>query len=40
MPSPDMVARYAAAIDRRIDIHPVPAESRRKVLALPSGRLR
>ena len=37
MPTFDMVARYAAAIDRRIDIHLVPAGSGREVLALASG---
>jgi len=40
MPTFDMVVRYAAAIDRRIDIHPVPAGSRRQALALASGQLR
>ena len=33
MPTFDMVARYAAAIDRRIDIHLVPVGSGRGVLA-------
>ena len=36
-PTFDVVARYAAAIDRRIDIHLVPAGSGREVLALASG---
>ena len=34
MPTCDMVARYAAAIDRRIDIHLVPAGSSRAAPAL------
>jgi ribosome-binding protein aMBF1 (putative translation factor) len=33
MPTFDMVARYAAAIDRRIDIHLVPAGSGPQALA-------
>jgi ribosome-binding protein aMBF1 (putative translation factor) len=33
MPTFDMVTRYAAAIDRRIDIQRVPAGSGREVLA-------
>ena len=34
MPTFDLVARYAAAIGRRIDIHLVPAGSRHEALAL------
>jgi transcriptional regulator with XRE-family HTH domain len=34
------VARYAVAIDRRIDSHLVPAESGREVLALAFGHRR
>lgn len=34
MPTFDMVARYAAAIGRRIDIHLVPAGSRHEAVAL------
>jgi ribosome-binding protein aMBF1 (putative translation factor) len=30
MPTFDMVARYAAAVDRRLDIHLVPGDSRHK----------
>lgn len=40
MPTFDLVARYAAAIDRRIDIYLVPAGSGREVLVLPSGHRR
>jgi hypothetical protein len=30
MPTFDMVSRYAAAVDRRLDIHLVPGDSRHK----------
>jgi ribosome-binding protein aMBF1 (putative translation factor) len=33
MPTFDMVARYAAAIDRRVDIHLVPRENTRDTMA-------
>jgi ribosome-binding protein aMBF1 (putative translation factor) len=33
MPTFDMVARYAAAIDRRVDIHLVPRENRQDAMA-------
>jgi ribosome-binding protein aMBF1 (putative translation factor) len=33
MPTFDMVARYAAAINRRIDIHLVPSDSRHRTAA-------
>ena len=33
MPTFDMVARYAAAINRRVDIHLVPSDSRKHATA-------
>jgi ribosome-binding protein aMBF1 (putative translation factor) len=33
MPTFDLVARYAAAIDRRVDIHLVPRENREDAMA-------